>query len=178
MKTVFASTIALALLVNPALVGTAHAENDSESTATATTKPVAKKGKGNRLGVLDCTVEGGFGLLIGSSRNAACTFTQADGSVERYAGKIGKLGIDIGVSGESFMKWVVVTPLQNVPGDHTLAGTYVGISASGALGIGLGANALVGGSDKNIGLQPVSLEGKTGLNVAAGLTRMTLSPAG
>ena len=137
---------------------------------------MAEQKQRTKLGVLECAVEGGFGLLVGSSRQADCVFEHADGSVEQYTGKLSKLGLDIGISGESFMSWVVFTPIGNEAGSYALAGQYVGISAGGALGIGLGANALVGGSDKKIGLQPLSVEGKTGLNVAVGLSSLTLAP--
>ena len=174
-KPTFVAGLALAVALN--MMGPVRAENDNAATGTQATQQAQGAEKGTRLGVLSCTVEGGFGLLLGSSRQADCTFKHADGTVEAYTGQIGRLGLDIGVSGESFMRWVVVTPVGNNPGDYALAGTYVGVSASAALGVGLGANALVGGSNKKIGLQPVSVEGKTGLNVAAGLTRMTLERA-
>ena len=40
------------------------------------------------------------------------------------------------------------------------------LPASATVGVGLGANVLVGGSGNSIALQPVSIEGTTGLNVA------------
>jgi hypothetical protein len=49
------------------------------------------------------------------------------------------------------------------------------VTASAAIGIGAGANALVGGSGNSIALQPVSVEVTTGLNVAAGIAEMTVS---
>lgn len=128
------------------------------------------------LGVLECTIEGGLGLLIGSSKGAKCSFTHQDDTVEYYEGKLSKLGVDIGISGESFLKWVVFTPVGNQIGSYALAGKYIGASAGASLGIGLGANALIGGTDKKFGLQPLSIEGKTGLNVAVGLSSLTLNP--
>lgn len=130
-----------------------------------------------RLGTLECTIAGGIGLLITSSKKATCTFKHADGTVENYTGQLNKLGLDIGVTGESYLKWVVFTPAGSEVGAHALAGGYVGASAGISLGIGLGANALIGGSAKNIGLQPLSVEGGTGLNVAAGVSSLNLDPA-
>lgn len=138
----------------------------------------AQSAERNKLGTLSCTIEGGIGLLLGSSKKAACEFKHADGSMEKYTGKISKLGVDIGVTGESFLTWVVFTPAGTEIGEHALAGRYVGISAAGSLGIGLGANALVGGSAKKIGLQPLSVEGGTGLNVAVGVSTLTLEAKG
>ena len=59
----------------------------------------------------------------------------------------------------------------------SLAGGYAGGTASATVGVGIGANALIGGSGNTIALQPLSLEGSTGLNVAAGIGAMTLTPA-
>lgn len=129
-----------------------------------------------RLGVLSCDVEGGIGLLLGSSKAVTCNFKHADGSVEKYTGRSSKIGLDVGVTGETHLKWVVFTPIGNKVGEHALAGKYVGISAAGALGIGLGANALVGGSSKKVGLQPLSVEAGTGVNIAMGVASLTLNP--
>jgi len=103
-----------------------------------------------------------------------CTFAQSNGDVDSYTGSISKLGLDVGITGESFIKWVVFTPSGAELDDHPLAGKYVGVSTGLSLGIGLGANALVGGNDKQIGLQPVSIEGQTGLNVALAVSTLTL----
>ncbi|MEO0498029.1 MAG: DUF992 domain-containing protein [Pseudomonadota bacterium] len=130
--------------------------------------------KRTQLGALSCDVSGGIGLIVGSSKTVDCTFTNADGSVDTYTGKLNKFGLDVGISGESVMKWVVFTPVGNEIGDKALAGKYGGVSAGASLGIGLGANALVGGSGKKIGLQPISIEGKTGLNAAIGVAELTL----
>jgi len=145
---------------------------------TAGTQVLADEAKSTKLGVLDCTIEGGFGLLVGSSKEAVCSFKHADGTVENYSGKLSKIGLDIGVSGESYMSWIVFTPVGNKVGSHALQGKYAGISAGASLGLGVGANALIGGSNEKIALQPLSTEGKTGLNLAVGLSSLTLSPAG
>lgn len=131
-----------------------------------------------RLGTLSCEVAGGVGLLIGSSRTVDCQFKQRTGKVERYTGTIGRLGIDVGVTGKSYLSWIVVNTKPTTVGEGSLSGTYVGASAGASLGFGLGANALVGGNAKNFGLQPLSAEAGTGLNVAAGVSRLQLRKAG
>ncbi|MEM1365092.1 MAG: DUF992 domain-containing protein [Pseudomonadota bacterium] len=135
----------------------------------------ATETKRTQLGSLSCDVSGGIGLILGSLKSVNCTFTNADGSVDTYTGKLNKFGLDVGISGESVMKWVVFTPVGNEIGSKALAGKYGGVSAGASLGIGLGANALVGGSGKKIGLQPISIEGKTGLNAAIGVAELTLN---
>lgn len=131
-----------------------------------------------RLGTLNCEVAGGIGLLIGSSKTVECQFKQRTGKVERYTGTIGKLGLDVGVTGKSYISWLVFNTAPTTVGTGSLAGTYVGASAGASVGIGLGANALIGGNSKNFGLQPLSAEAGTGLNVAAGVSRLRLRPAG
>ncbi|OED01587.1 MULTISPECIES: DUF992 domain-containing protein [unclassified Rhizobium] len=130
-----------------------------------------------RLGTLSCEVAGGVGMILGSSRKVSCTFKQRTGKVERYAGTIGKLGIDVGITGKSYLSWVVLNTAPTRIGDGALAGTYVGASAGASVGLGLGANVLIGGNAKNFALQPLSAEAGTGLNVAAGVSRLQLSPA-
>lgn len=141
-----------------------------------TQKVVIVKEPRQRLGTLSCEVAGGVGMVIGSNRAINCRFRQQGGWVEQYAGSIGKLGLDIGVSGKSYLSWVVVNTKPTRVGEGDLAGTYVGASANAAIGVGLGANALVGGNAENFALQPVSGQTGTGLNVAAGVSRLQLSP--
>ena len=55
-----------------------------------------------------------------------------------------------------------------------LTGTYVGASAEASIAAGLGANVLVGGSNRAVALQPLSVQGQTGLNIAAGVSQLDL----
>ena len=132
------------------------------------------EGEGQRLGILECTVEGGWGMLLGSSKDVVCEFQRTDGSVDVYTGSLDKVGLDIGKTDKAYMSWLVLTTVANEPGDNALVGTYVGVSAGASLGIGLGVNALVGGTQDQIGLQPISVEGVEGVNLAVGLSSLTL----
>jgi hypothetical protein len=58
-----------------------------------------------------------------------------------------------------------------------LAGNYSGASAEATVGAGLGANVLLGGSNRSFALQPVSLQGQSGLNIAAGVADLQLQAA-
>jgi Protein of unknown function (DUF992) len=139
--------------------------------ALATAAPVQAKAK---VGVLECRVSGGVNLIITSSRQLDCVFRPAGrGRVENYAGTVRRLGVDISIKGDGVLVWGVFAPSRAV-GPGALAGDYVGASASAAVGVGLGANALIGGFGKSIGLQPASLEGQTGIGVAAGIADMRL----
>ena len=127
-----------------------------------------------RVGVMSCNIASGFGYILGSSREVHCTFSPAAGLAEHYAGTISKLGVDIGYVQDAVIMWTVVAPTVGLP-PGSLAGTYGGATASVTVGVGVGANVLVGGSKDTISLQPVSIEGGTGLNVAGGVASMSLA---
>ena len=125
-----------------------------------------------RIGVLRCHIQGGEGYVIGSSHGARCFFKGDDGRHERYVGRMSKLGVDLGVTRENVLVWVVFAP--SAVRHHALAGEYIGAQAGATIGIGGGANVLVGGNAGTVSLQPLSLEHKTGVAVAAGAGRLEL----
>jgi len=127
-----------------------------------------------KAGVLTCNVASGFGFIFGSSRAVNCTFAPGGGPPQHYAGAINKFGVDIGYVQAAVIVWAVLAPTTN-PGPGSLAGTYVGATASATVGVGVGANVLVGGSGSSISLQPISIEGNTGLNVAGGIGELSLT---
>jgi hypothetical protein len=128
------------------------------------------------IGTLTCNVASGFGFVFGSSRAINCTFAGPGGRYEHYVGDISKFGVDVGFTQGGILVWTVVAPTAALaPG--ALAGNYVGGTASATVGVGVGANALVGGSSNSIALQPLSIEANRGLNVAAGVAAMALTPA-
>lgn len=128
---------------------------------------------GVKVGVLTCDIEGGVGYVLGSSKKIDCTFKPGHGHrAEHYHGSIGKLGVDLGITGRGKLAWVVFAPGNVNRGG--LAGNYIGASAQATVIGGLGANVLVGGFRKTINLQPISIQGQTGLNVAAGIASLTL----
>lgn len=141
--------------------------------ATAVTTYPSSAASNLKTGVLTCVVEGGVGFIIGSSKEMTCEFESVSGRKDFYTGKVKKFGIDIGVTGKSYLKWVVLAPTGR-PKRGGLAGTYVGVSGEATVGAGLGASGLVGGSDKSFSLQPFSAQAQTGLNIALGVGSMTL----
>ncbi len=142
--------------------------------ATATSAQAQQPGI--ELGVLDCQIEGGVGLILGSSKDMKCSFDPADKTFapEPYFGAVNKYGLDIGVTEETSMSWLVLAPSSNIYAPGALAGDYVGASAEASAVIGGGANLLVGGTDTNFTLQPLSLQTQTGVNLAVGVTQFQL----
>ncbi|MFK5979655.1 MAG: DUF992 domain-containing protein [Rhizobiaceae bacterium] len=128
------------------------------------------------LGVLTCDVDAGIGLLIGSKKDLECVFVPANVNEPEdwYFGSVTKIGLDIGITAATVIKWVVLGVSTDTTKPGALAGRYGGISASASVGIGVGANALIGGSRDGIILQPFSVEGKVGINLAVGLSGLVL----
>lgn len=134
--------------------------------------PQASGRTGANVGSLTCKVAGGMGFIFGSSKDLDCLFARTDGVGERYTGSIKRYGVDIGFTKESQIVWLVFAPGSIATG--ALAGGYVGATAQATVGGGVGANVLLGGGSGQITLQPVSVEGSVGLNVAGGLAEVEL----
>lgn len=153
-KILTAGTIAAALMVG----ATAHAASGR-----------------TEVGVLSCQVEGGFGLIIGSSKAMDCTFAPSGGGArEAYSGRVTRVGVDIGKTDQTVIKWAVFAPTRKPP-TGALAGSYGGVSGEVTVVGGVGANALIGGSRNTIVLQPLSAQAQTGLSIAAGIAGLSLS---
>lgn len=146
------------------------------TTAAAIAAASAQPADRVKAGTLNCDVSGGLGMIIGSRKEVRCIFTPDQaGPEEVYVGAINKFGLDIGATSSSQMVWLVFAPSTRTFG--ALAGNYTGASAQATIAVGLGANVLIGGSGQTVALQPLSLSGQTGLNVAAGVTELVLRPA-
>lgn len=137
--------------------------------------PAQAATSGAKAGILTCNVDSGWGFVFGSTRELKCTYSHGQGAVENYVGHIHKFGVDIGYQAGGVIVWAVLAPTTDI-GKGALAGEYGGVSGSAAAGVGAGANVLLGGFKNSITLQPVSIEGTSGLNVAAGIAQVTLEP--
>ena len=141
--------------------------------AIALAVPAQAAPHGVNVGTLTCSVASGWGVVFGSSKDLHCTFRQNDRHAEHYTGSISKFGVDIGYTEGGVLVWGVIAPSSDTrPG--ALDGDYVGATAGATVGVGLGANALVGGFDKSFALQPLSVSDNRGLNVAAGIGAISL----
>ena len=128
-----------------------------------------------QIGVLECRGGASIGFIVGSVTNLGCVL-RADGMPEdRYVATIRKVGVDLGITQESALAWGVFAPTARL-GPGALSGNYAGAQGSASVGVGVGGNALIGGSDNSIALQPLSVQGQVGINVAAGLESLELRP--
>ena len=128
-----------------------------------------------RAGLLTCDVSAGLGFIIGSKKQISCAFApEGPGRREDYDGSITKFGLDLGVTGGGVMVWAVFT--ETVAGPGFLAGEYVGATGEATLGAGVSANVLVGGSNRTVTLQPLSVGGQIGINLAVGVAALYLGP--
>ena len=131
---------------------------------------------GSKVGMLSCDVSAGVGMFLFQKQTMTCTFKpDAGGPPDNYTGQIAEYGVAIGAVAAGHLVWGVVAADSGVP-KGALAGTYAGVGAQATAGVGVGANALVGGTGRAFSLQPLSLEGQTGINIAAGVTTVTLAP--
>jgi Protein of unknown function (DUF992) len=139
---------------------------------------VAQAQNWTQVGALMCKVDPNIGFIIVGHQPMQCTYTPstAPAPPEYYDGAINTVGLDLGVSAGSVLGWGVFAPtLGLAPG--ALAGEYVGASADAGLGLGAGANVLMGGSGRTIALQPLSLQGSVAINAVLGLSSLKLRPA-
>jgi len=127
-------------------------------------------------GMLSCRSPGTTGYIVVSARTFNCVFSPASGAPPQYyQGTVGRFGAQIGFTNDVALGWIVLSGTSHL-GPGALAGGYVGVSGAAAVGIGAGANGLVGGLNNAFALQPVSVEGQTGLNVIATVTGLELRP--
>jgi hypothetical protein len=143
--------------------------------AVAALNPLAAQDR-VQAGTLNCDISGGLGAIIGSQKQMTCQFLPADAASPRevYFGTITKFGIDLGATAGGQMIWTVYAPTNRPVA--ALRGDYVGAGAEATVVAGLGANVLVGGSNRTVALQPVSVQGQAGLNLAIGVTELNLRP--
>ncbi len=143
------------------------------ASVAAVALPTQAANPGVKVGVLTCDIEPGWGYVVGSTKPLHCSYAPNKGRAERYVGDVQKVGVDIGYTTGSTMIWAVFAPASDV-GKDALEGDYAGASAGATVGVGGTVNVLIGGFDKSITLQPVSVEGGTGLNLAVGVAAINL----
>jgi hypothetical protein len=144
--------------------------------ALAMVPATAQQAGRTRVGTLTCNISSGVGLIVAGQRQLNCIYSLARGRArEAYEGTVSTFGLDIGATSGGQLTWAVFAPttLRRA----ALAGTYAGATAGGTVGAGASANVLVGGPDRTVALQPVSVQAQTGVNIAAGVSRMDLRPA-
>jgi hypothetical protein len=138
-------------------------------------KPADAQPRRIQVGTLTCSVSAGVGLIVGSQRNVNCLLKGQPGEPEEvYTGTMTRVGLDVGVTTGGAIIWAVFSDTNRYAG--MLAGTYTGASAEVSVAAGLGANVLVGGSNRTVALQPLSVQGQIGLDVAAGIGQLELHP--
>lgn len=129
-----------------------------------------------KAGTLTCKGKGKVGLILGSKESLDCTYSPADGRPSRrLRGTITNIGLDVGVTGKSVMVWGVLGSTTSLPGE-ALRGSFAGAAADASLGLGVGAKVLIGGNNNSVVLQPLSVQGQTGVNVAVGVSGLQLEP--
>jgi hypothetical protein len=121
-----------------------------------------------QVGVLTCKMGPSVGLIVGSRQRMSCVYQPSSGGpADRYTATMTRVGLDLGITAGGVMAWGVFAPTKGIA-RGALAGGYGGASGDIGLGVGVGANVLVGGSQRSVALQPLSVEGSVGVNLALG----------
>lgn len=136
----------------------------------------AQEGR-TQVGLLECHGGQNVGMVVASTTQLQCVFTSQGRRPEPYIATVTRFGLDIGVTERTDFAWAVNAPTRRI-GRGDLSGNYGGVGGNAAIGVGGGGNLLIGGSDNSIALQPLSLQGQTGLNATGGLVGMELRPGG
>ena len=126
-----------------------------------------------QVGVLQCDVAKGTSFYVEQKQTMRCVFKHTDGTTEIYRGRIKEYGLSLGNPGPAHLVWGVFSPSKNVA-KGALAGGYGGVTAGASLGVGMGANVLIGGFKKSFTLQPLSMSGMQGTNLALGVANVSL----
>src|SRR5262245_26235430 len=130
----------------------------------------------SQVGMLTCKLNPSIGFIIAGHQSMECRYVPGEGAPpQAYDGALITVGIDIGISAGGVLGWAVLAPTAGIPAG-ALAGEYVGASGDLGIGVGAGANVLIGGSARTFALQPVSLEGSIAVNVALGVSGLKLRP--
>jgi hypothetical protein len=128
-----------------------------------------------QVGILECRGGSSVGFIVGSVTNLGCVLRVNGAPDDSYVATIRKVGLDIGITQESALAWAVYAPVARL-GPGNLSGNYAGAQGSASIGVGLGGNVLVGGSANSIALQPLSVQGQVGINLALGVEGLELRP--
>jgi Protein of unknown function (DUF992) len=128
-----------------------------------------------RAGILECQGGQNVGFVVGSVTSLECVFQSEGRRPEPYIATVHRYGVDLGFTQQTRFSWAVNAPSRRV-GRGDLAGNYGGVGANASVGVGFGGNFLVGGPANSYALQPISVQGQTGLNVTAGIADIELQP--
>lgn len=164
--------LALALAAGAAACSQTTSERSTQSAQAA--PQTSQQNAGVKLGLLTCDLGGRTNAVLITKETLDCTFDPNNGQPVAYQGQVKKFGLDLQIKSNEKLGWAVLAPSMDM-GPDALAGTYGGVSGSAALGVGAGANALVGGFNDSIVLQPFSVSGSTGVGAALGVESLTLS---
>jgi uncharacterized protein DUF992 len=130
-----------------------------------------------RAGILQCQGGRNVGFIVGSVTSLECVFQGEGRRREPYIATVRRYGLDVGFTDQTKFSWSVNAPAGRI-GRGELAGSYGGVGANASVGVGGGGNFLVGGAENAYALQPLSVQGQTGLNVTAGVAGLELRPVG
>lgn len=131
------------------------------------------------IGTLVCSSDGAIGKVLQSSQTLSCIYKpeNKNSAADYYNAKIETFGLQLGMTGKTQMTWLVMAASKNAFKPGVLAGRYGGVSAGATVGVGGGINMLGVEAGRGFTLQPVSGQVQSGMNLAVGVTQLTLMEA-
>ncbi len=129
-----------------------------------------------KVGTLTCDISGGIGMIIASKKAVTCMFTpSAAGPREVYTGSISKFGLDVGATSGGEMVWTVFAPSNK---EIRRARRHITAAPAPKRQWCRSRRQRPDRRfDRTVTLQPVSVQGQTGLNLAVGVSGLELRPA-
>lgn len=127
------------------------------------------------LGLLSCELTDRTNLIVVSESRFDCVFDRNDAPDEAYVATATAVGLDLSIKDSESLRWAVLAPTEAKDRAGILEGDYGGVAASVAVAVGVGAKVLLGGFDKSIALQPLSVSGQEGVGASLGIEGMTLT---
>lgn len=167
----------MARLLSAALLFTAVAA----AAVVAGTPAAVAQNEPVKIGQLDCRVVPSTrqNFIVASTAEVQCSFRRDAWPEEYYRGVTGvQLGVDLSVKQEEQLSFLVYAgQYLGQQGPISLTGKYYGAQASVALGSGVGAFVLLGGSERQFTLAPFGGSATSGSGITAGLGYLYLEPA-
>ncbi|WP_291577201.1 DUF992 domain-containing protein [Bradyrhizobium sp.] len=131
---------------------------------------------GTQVGILNCQMAPRTGLTV-AVQSISCRFTPDGGYPQQvYLGEINTVGPEVGITTGGVLVWDVFASTSGPPAGG-LAGAYLGANGGISVETEIGVNVLFGGSNRNLALRPVALEGEIEVALGLGISGLKLATA-
>ena len=128
------------------------------------------------MGTLTCSLSASIGLVVGSQRNVSCLFRGTSGEPdEPYTGTMTRVGLDVGLTTGSVIFGRCSRTRTATKGCSPAP--IPGRRQKCPLPLVSAPTSSSAGSNRTLALQPLSVQGQIGLDIAAGVGSLDLHPS-